>query len=525
MNSMIIAAAMSDAGKNLFDEAWTTGNLYSINGIVSKLGSFSCWVISIIGFGIVIFSILKNAISGLYVVNPNFWDKVSEVKNQAVSGVSNTISQGIPGGNVAAQKLGGVLTFLLSLIPDIRQLTDFEDGAEIDKKQYFTKSLLALVGQIFIGMLIFFGYPAKIANWIGSGATFAVSAVINNVDPVELTSKISDSFTVYNLSTDGSQDPWEQNINKMTSEMLSAMATRYNDMDKSNIQNVAYDIEAKLLADFDSGDIKRILGATQGYVFSINTTIQSTPGTVSSSYKPVNDNGNVYQAVATNGTVSFKYWFLSEDVLTSQHTMKVSSGDTMMWSVTATPVTVANISSSSLILCGGIEAQGTEFTSDKTVKYAIHGITLGTGNDALKGSLGRTVTVTAINDEGSSIGSASATLSTASVTNTNDGNLNLIFSSTDKSKINSWLKKKNEYKNFSHLEINLSGDWNITVSGDDNKATTTVRVSQFRLVPGVTEKTYLISSWTDVDAKTKEGFGTLNSMTLKAGSLNELTKK
>ena len=142
-------AASVDAGKDLFSEAWTEGNLYTVNGIVEKLGAFACWVISIVGFGIVIFSILKNAMSGLYVVNPNFWDRVDEVKKQAVGGVSGTIQEATgKTGNVAAQKLGGFLVFMLGLIPNIRALTDFDDGAPVDKKQYFMHSIPLLVVQI-----------------------------------------------------------------------------------------------------------------------------------------------------------------------------------------------------------------------------------------------------------------------------------------------------------------------------------------------------------------------------------------
>ena len=48
MNFMLLTASV-DASKDLFNEAWTEGNLYSINGIVEKLGTFSCWVISIVG--------------------------------------------------------------------------------------------------------------------------------------------------------------------------------------------------------------------------------------------------------------------------------------------------------------------------------------------------------------------------------------------------------------------------------------------------------------------------------------------
>lgn len=512
MNFMLLTASV-DASKDLFNQAWTEGNLYSINGIVEKLGTFSCWVISIVGFGIVIFSILKNAMSGLYVVNPSFWDKVDDVKTQAVSGVDGAIQQAAGKGNAAVQKLGGILVFLLGLIPNIKQLTDFDDGVPVDKKQYFMKSIPLLVAQIFIGMLIFFGYPAKIANWIGSGATYALSAVINNIDPVQVVSKVSDSFTVYNLQTDGSQDPWEQNINKMASEMTSTMATKYNDMDKSNVQNVAYVIEQRLLSAFDNDNIKTVLGANEGYVYSINATIQTSPAQVSSSYKDIGN--GVYQAQATNGTFSYKFWVQSSSVLTGQHTTMLGADDYMVWSITATPVAVANISSANLIICGGIGNVPT--VSSGAFTLPIQGITVGDQTTDVKGTLGRVVTVSAVSNDTTVTETFNATLQTASVQNTSGAQPLLSFSSSDRERLTTALNS------CAYLKVSLVGDWSKTVAGSDGKSTTTVRVTEFRLVRGANSVSYLLSTWADLDANgvaTTAGVSTLSTETLKQSTIS-----
>lgn len=505
----------TSASQDLFSEAWTEGNLYAIDGIVDKLGTFSCWVISIVGFGIVIFSILKNAMSGLYVVNPNFWDRVDEIKGQMVSGASSAIqgaAGAVPGnGNAAAQKLGGILTFMLGLIPNIKSLTDFDDGAPVDKKQYFMKSIPLLVAQIFIGMLIFFGYPAKIANWIGSGATYALSAVINNVDPVQVVSKVSDSFTVYTLSTDGSQDPWEQNINSMSSEMVSAMATKYNDMDKSNVQNVAYVIEQNLLSSFDNDTIRTVLGANDGYVYSITATIQTSAAQVSSSYQDVGN--GVMMAQATNGTISYKYWVQASSILTSNHTTKLGADDYMVWSITATPVAVANISSANVIICGGISTVPT--VGDGAFTLTINGITVGSEDNDVKGTLGKVVTVSAIQSDGTVSDTFNATLQTASVTSASGATPLLSFSSSDRTRLSSAMNS------CAYLKVSLVGDWSKTVKSSDGKSTTTVRVTEFRLSSGTTTATYLLSTWTDVTASTSQGVGSLTAETLKKSSMSE----
>lgn len=506
---MLLTAATANAGQDLFNTDWTQGNLYEISWLTDKLGTFSCWVISVVGFGIVIFSILKNAFSGLYVVSPDFWDRVDEVKRQAVDGVSSGITDATGRtGNAAVQRMGGILVFMLSLIPNVKSLTDFDDGAPVDKKQYFMRSIPLLVAQIFIGMLIFFGYPAKIADWIGTGATHAVSAVINNIDPVTVVTGISDKFTVYNLSTDGSQDPFEQNINKMTSEMISVMATRYNDMDKSNVQNIAYVLEQNLLSAFDSEGAKRSLGTDQGYVISITTNIQSNTPSVSSSY---GDLGNgVKMAQATNGTISFRYWIQSSSILTSEHTTKLGADDFMVWSVTATPVAIANISTANLIVFGGISEVPT--VANNTFSLSVQHITVGDGANDLKGSLGKVVTVSAMKD-GAVQKTFNATLQTASITQQSAAQPILTFSSSDREALSTALGNSN------YLKISLVGDWSKTVTNTTTGSTTSLRVTELRLMKNASGASYAISTWTDVTEKTTKGVATLSESVIKQSSM------
>ncbi len=509
MNMSLFLNMLVAESKDLFNQTWTEGDLYSIQPIVNGLGTFACWVISIVGFGIVIFSILKNAFSGLYVVNPTFWDKVDQVKCQAVQGIGSTVQQ-FSGGNVATQKLGGLFVFLLGLIPNIRALTDFDDGAPVDKKQYFMKSIPLLVAQIFIGMMIFFGYPAKIAEWIGSGATYAMSAIINNVDPVEVVHKVSDSFTTYYLSTDGSQDPLEQNVNKMTLDMVSTMATKYDDMHESNVQDVALTIEARLLNAFDNEGARRVLGADQGYVVSSSASILKGMPSVSSSYKDLG--GGVYQAMAANGTVSYKYWIQCSSILTTDHTTKLNSDDYFIWTVSATPRAVADISTSNLIVFGGISDVPTVSSTGFTM--TIQGITVGDQDSDLKGTLGKVVTVSAIDATGSVTHTFNATLQTASIMQSSGSTPLLTFASSDREALNACLSSG------CYLKVGLVGDWSKTVSNGAGGGTTTVRVTEFRLVKGATTASYALSSWTDVGNTTTSGVSTLTADTLKQSSMS-----
>lgn len=337
-------------GQDLFNEAWTMGDLNSISDIVGILGNAAMTIISFVGFAIVVFSILKNAMSGLYVVNPEFWDKVDQLKQDAKNGIQGATS----GGNAAAQKLGGLFTYLLGLMPNIRALTDFEDGADIDKKQYFLKSIPLLVAQIFIGMLIFFGYPSKIANWIGTGATYAIDVVMKNADPVTIISGVSDMFIDIKLATDGSNDPTEQLVNNASREAISTVNSKYSDMEKESLQTVAYEIEAHLM-DILSGTpvVKETITGT-GYTVSITSSYSNTQPKYSDGYKDVTGDGADYikMSTASNGEVTFFAWMPVASMSTGS--LMTQPNDHVIWRIRCTPQAVTMSSVAKINIYGQI---------------------------------------------------------------------------------------------------------------------------------------------------------------------------
>lgn len=503
MRYPILLTATIDASQDLFSSAWTEGNLGAIDDIVSVLGSFCCTVISIVGFGIVIFSILKNAMSGLYVVNPTFWDKVDDVKNQAINGMAGTVNE-LTGksGNYAAQKVGGLFTFILGLIPNIKALTDFDDGVPVDKKQYFMKSIPLLIAQIFIGMLIFFGYPAKIAEWIGTGATYTVSAIINNVDPVEVVTGVADSLVTVTLATDNSQLPIEQTINKMAVDMTRVVNTRYSP-EKQPLQESAYAMENALLSQFNVvGSVpENVLGSVEGYDISITVSAQGSVPTISQSYRPVNEGSQVYYAQATNGTYSFKYWMQAQSLPLG--VPNVPATDYLVWTVQATPVSVSNTSAANLVVCGGINSTGT--TSGTTTAFTINGIKFGNGSTDIQGTLGQNCTVEMVDSTGNTVASYTAKITSASIGG--DGVTGVMaFASTARQEVAGHLDRGH------YMRVILPGSWSYTVQNSTG-ASMTLKVTELRLTKGGSNMTGFLSTWTDCDMSTSTGVSITYSMT------------
>lgn len=502
MAGILLTSTPVDTSTDLFSGEWTQGNLFEIQGLVNVLGHLAVIVISAVGFGIVIFSILKNAISGLYVVNPPFWDKVSDLKNDMVQGATGMVNDTIgKSNNVVAKKLGGGLTLLLGYIPNIKALTDFDDsdGEYIDKKQYFIKSIPLLVAQIFIGTLIFMGYPTKIASWVGTGGTYIIDAVINNVDPIETVQKISDGIVVYSLATDGSQDPFEVNINDFTREVFRVVNSQYTDMKKDSAQNVALTIEQNISAAFTDQSVRDVLGADQGYNFTssaIYTTITPAP---SGGFKEIAT--NLHASQASNGTITYRYYINGTD-LNSGSTL-VSASDWFVLSVTCTPESISNASTASLIAFGSFNSNAViEGTNAATaqIKVQIGCLTFGNGNahGEIKGTLGKQLTVDAVGADGMIIDSFQAKMNSASVGQPTGATASLYFSGSEKDRLTEAMN------NCAYLKVNLTGSWTKDIV--DGTSTTQLRVNELRLTKTASTASYALTTWPDVDATTTVGY-------------------
>lgn len=509
-NAFTIVLAAS--GQDLFQ--FSEGNLYEVQGLVNVLGGFAVKVISIVGFGIVIFSILKNAMSGLYVVNPSFWDKVDDIKNQAVAGVSGTVNEmvGKTNGNYAAQKLGGLFTFLLNLIPNIKALTDFDDGAPVDKKQYFMKSIPLLIAQIFIGMLIFFGYPAKIANWIGTGGTHVITAMLNNIDPVEVVSGVSDVFTVYSLATDGSPEPFDQTVNKCASEMIRVIQTKYSDMQKDPTQETAYAVESFLQQALESDTVRAIIGASEGYDIKVNAQATSSVPTYSGAFKAAANQSGLpcMMAQSTSGIVQIKTWIAGSSLPTGS--TKVGSDDYFVWTITATPVSISKTSSSNLIVFGGFNTPTN--TSDGHLNLTLTGITIGSGKGDVRGVPGNSIIVDAVASDGTIKNSYTATLTTASVQQSTGAAAILQFASTDRTQL------LQDVNSGCYLKLNLTGSWSYDVQTTQNNQTSTVtlNVSEIRVASGGSIG-FALSIWDDVTMAISQSTVKDASVAIKQGNM------
>lgn len=277
-----------DSNHNLFQVEWTEGNLGSIKFIVEILSTVACWLISIVGFGIVIFSIMKNALAGLYAVSPKLWDRVDEIKKANISARTSE------GGNQLINILGSIPTMLCKLLPNIKAMTEFEDE-QISPKVYFMKSIPVLCVQIFIGAFIFFGYPAQIANKVTEFGTGVIDVVFANVDPKAWIESLPGELTSYPFVTKDSQVEYDQNILKIAKEGTSTIAGTFDDMTKESRINAALTFEQWAIQHY--AGIGEYMTDTEGWTLTVSTSYSTMD--MSANISRINGNslssdGNTY---------------------------------------------------------------------------------------------------------------------------------------------------------------------------------------------------------------------------------------
>ena len=338
--SSFLMEAFSLSATNLFQDDWVRGNLYEIADITNILGPAACWIISLVGFMIVIISISKNALSGLYCVWPDFWDKVDEVQTQIADGVNSSfaaLGSATPRGGAAVTKIGSFLSFLIGHFPNVKALTDF-NGVEtslVDKKQYFMRSLPLMVAQIFIGMFIFFGKPADVANFIGQAGIKGVDIVLANIDPIETVKHLSDKFADLQLATDDSKVPFDKVVNGVTRDIVSSISSQHSDLKKNTRQEVAGTVEGIIQNKF--APHSDIIGAEQGwnvsYKAAYNTTQPANP--TGSGW---NDAGNgVYINKSSSGIMAYRTFIPVSQVNTGK---QIDPVDNVMVTITCVPEAV-----------------------------------------------------------------------------------------------------------------------------------------------------------------------------------------
>lgn len=326
-------------GTDLFSAEYVQGDLAS-SGAISTLthwvGVAAVFIISIVGFGIVMSSIMKNAMAGLYCTNNKLWDRVAEVKENGGTKVSESIGKYGTVGKAASKPVGLVISAFCALLPNVKAMTDFDDNDTLDAKAYFMRAIPLMVLQMFIGVFIFYGYPSKVAAYASDFGTGLFDVVLTNVDPTAWVEAIPTTFANYTLVTDGAKDDESKAVNKVSYAVIKKYVAKYSDITKSKRVEVGLDIESWVMSELTNMENADKYLDASAYDLSVECLIPSVPQDLSR-VNQVDSNG-AYSRPRVSNTGIVTYSFVGDATMFDSGTTIDNSNDFVRVNLVFTPI-------------------------------------------------------------------------------------------------------------------------------------------------------------------------------------------
>lgn len=249
------------------------GAMSSISKITDFVDIWFVRIISIVSFFIISAAMLKNVCAGAYCANSKFWDKVDEA-HQVTDALNLQSLQGF-GQKITTVTPGGIGKFFLGIVPNIKRLTDFDDG-DIDPKAYWMRAIPQMIGCVIIGIFIYNGYYRDTAAKVGEMGSVLISRTLNSVNP--------DSFINKLFNTTGwPKSPWEKDSSRegkmcqsAFDELKSIVATNCTDVESSAakaevVGNIVTQVKSLFNSTTDTGiNMSSYFDVQDGYMWTMS---------------------------------------------------------------------------------------------------------------------------------------------------------------------------------------------------------------------------------------------------------------
>ena len=204
------------------------GAMTTIRGVTDIVDTGFMAVITFFAFFIISVALLRNVLAGVYCAFPKFWDSVAlaheENKEKTFASMVTGMKDSYRNASMSTVKKA-----LLSILPNIKVLTDFEDD-NVRPKDYFIRAIPQMIGVVIIGVFIYNGYYRDATSLVaGTGAEFLQRTLLS-FDPVEAFDKIANTAGRPSFATDNALDKGDKERNKITVDIYSNIITKYNDI-------------------------------------------------------------------------------------------------------------------------------------------------------------------------------------------------------------------------------------------------------------------------------------------------------
>ena len=224
MNSLLQTTiqVQSIVGTDVFSDVLNgpryKGAVTALKGVTAVMDNIFIVFISVCAFFIISCALLRNVVAGVYASYPRLFDKIHDAKLFAMDGVKSRLG---PMGSVAA--------FLLSLLPDFKEMSEFKDDT-IEPKDYFLKAIPQMVCAVMIGVTIYNGYYRDIVVKVAQFGSTMIERVLFKVDPVQVFDNLTNGFGTPSLASDASDDSKSELVSGITKKMYAKTISFYTDI-------------------------------------------------------------------------------------------------------------------------------------------------------------------------------------------------------------------------------------------------------------------------------------------------------
>lgn len=252
---------VSKAAEDILNNPRFEGAISTIKGVTEWTDVGFATVITFVAFMIICVAMLKNVLAGAYCAYPKFWDHVNEAhKNKQGKGlIQQTVSmfqgglQGVTGGTGGGgQSVGDII---YGIIPDVKHMTDFEEG-EFSAKHYFMKAIPQMLVCVALGAFIYNGtYRDVAALWVNTGTTL-INRTLLEFDPIAMFDDFTGTAGRPVFGSDNGTDQYTRQQNIIATNLYTTIIGTYKDIKSAE--------QKRLLADACDAEAATILQNLMG---------------------------------------------------------------------------------------------------------------------------------------------------------------------------------------------------------------------------------------------------------------------
>lgn len=263
-------------------------------------------VITLVAFLIILVAMLKNVLAAAYCAYPKFWNSVHEAHETKRSNQNTNVFtqmldmfQGVGSSRGGSINGGSIGQIIMGILPDIKSMTDFESDT-LSPKNYFMKAIPQMLVCVILGAFIYNGTYRDVAARVVDFGSTMVERTLLSFDPIAAFDDFTGSAGRPVFASDGATRVEDQRVNKLATNMYTAIIGTYKDITTAEQKRVLADNcegMATLVLDeaYNNSQMPTGLKTDETYSFALKLSWSSADRDTSAMIGKASSNPDVYQ--------------------------------------------------------------------------------------------------------------------------------------------------------------------------------------------------------------------------------------